>query len=138
MRVLLDNDVMLDYILKRPPSADEAKEIFERLKLNEIEAFVAPITPINVFYVVRKEKGKDDAFQAIKDLFIAVKVCAINKNLMQEALKLNFTDYEDAVQHACAEAERLDAIVTRNLSDYKNATLPVYSPIEFMNLLKTR
>lgn len=105
MRVLLDNDVTLDYILKRPPSAAEAKEIFERLKLNEFEAFVAPITPINVFYVVRKEKGKDDAFQAIKDLFIAVKVCAINKNLMQDALKLNFTDYEDAVQHACAEAE---------------------------------
>jgi predicted nucleic acid-binding protein len=137
MRVLLDNDVTLDYVLKRPPAAVEAKEIFERLKRGEIDVFIAPITPVNVFYIVRKLKGKDSAFQAIKDLFKAVKVCTINKGLMQAALKSNFTDYEDAVQHACAEAENLDAIVTRNISDYKNAVLPVYSPAQFLNLLKT-
>jgi hypothetical protein len=56
---------------------------------------------------------------------------------MQNALLLNFNDYEDAVQHTCAEAENLDAIVTRNISDYKNATLPVYSPTEFLSLLNT-
>jgi hypothetical protein len=44
---------------------------------------------------------------------------------------------QDFVQHACAEAENLDAIVTRNLSDYKNARLPVYSPAEFLSQLKT-
>lgn len=138
MRVLLDNDVTLDYILKRSPFAVEARAIFERLKGNEIEVFVAPITPVNVFYITRKEKGKDAAFQAVEDLLLAVKISKINKNLMRNALKLNFTDYEDAVQHACAEAENLDAIISRDLSDYKNATLPVYSPTEFLKMLKTR
>lgn len=137
MRVLLDNDVVLDYILKRPPSAAEAKGIFDCLAKTEFEAYVAPITFNNVFYVIRKAQSKTAAFQAVEKLIKILEVCVANKNVMQNALFSNFIDYEDAAQHACAEAENLDAIVTRNLSDYKNATIPVYSPPDFLDLLKT-
>lgn len=137
MRVLLDSDVALDFVLKRPPAAAEAKEIFERLKQNEFEAFIAPITLINAFYVVRKEKDKATAFQAVKDLLAAAQICTTDKTVLQDALLLNFTDYEDAVQNACAVAENLDLVVTRNLPDYKNATLPVRSPADFPTLLNT-
>lgn len=137
MQVLLDNDVVLDYLLKRPPSATEAKGIFDNLAKNKFEAYVAPITFNNVFYVIRKAQDKNAAFQAVERLLKILEVCAANKVVMQNALLLNFTDYEDAVQHACAEAENLDEIVTRNLSDYKNAAIPVYSPTDFLNLLTT-
>ena len=43
--------------------------------------------------------------------------------------------YEDAVQHACGTANQLDAIVTRNLNDFKNASWPV-SPGGFLNHVK--
>jgi hypothetical protein len=55
-----------------------------------------------------------------------------------EAYKLAFADYEDAVQHASAVANGLDTIVTRDLNDYKNATLPVFSPTDFLNKLKSQ
>ena len=138
MRVLFDNDVVLGYVLQRSPFNIEANELFMRLGRNEFAAYIAAITPINVFYVVRKEKNKTVAFQAVADSLSSFHICLANKKVLQNALLLNFSDYEDAVQHACAEAENLDAIVTRNLSDYKNATLPVYSPQDFLNLLKTR
>jgi hypothetical protein len=47
---------------------------------------------------------------------------------MWQALELPFSDYEGAVQHASAAREQLDAIVTRNITDYRGATLTVYSP----------
>jgi predicted nucleic acid-binding protein len=137
MRVLLDNDVIQDFVQQRLPLEVEANAIFERSALGEFEIYIAPITPVNVFYVMRKLKGRSVAFQALNDLFKSVEVCEINKSILFNALSLNFADYEDAVQHACAESENLDAIVTRNLSDYKNASLPVYSPAEFLNFLKT-
>lgn len=136
MRVLLDNDIVLDYTLLRPPAAAEAKSVFDALAHGEFAAYVAPITLNNVFYVLRKQ-GKPAAFQAVEKLLKILDVCTADKSVMQNALSLNFTDYEDAVQHACAELENLDLIVTRNLSDYKNATLPVYSPAGFLNLLNT-
>ncbi len=62
MRVLLDNDVVLDFLLIRQPFYAEADEIFIRLQNKEFKAYISAITPINAFYTTRKEKGKDVAF----------------------------------------------------------------------------
>ncbi len=56
MRILLDTNVVLDFILKRAPFNIEAKEIFIRAAQRQIGIFVSPITPINAFYTTRKEK----------------------------------------------------------------------------------
>jgi len=137
VRVLLDTNVVLDFILKRSPFNIEAKEIFVRAAQRQIKIFVSPITPINAFYTTRKEKGKDVAFQSIEKLLKIVQITKSDKYILQNALLLNFNDYEDAVQHECALAENLDAIVTRNTKDYKNSSVKVYSPAEFIQLLQT-
>lgn len=132
MRVLLDTNVVLDFILERQHFFTEADEIFVRLQDNKFEAFISAITPINVFYTTRKERGKDIAFQAIKELLKLVQIARCDKNIFQYALVSGFNDYEDAVQHECAMAENLDAIVTRNTKDFTNASVQVYSPSEFL------
>jgi hypothetical protein len=96
------------------------------------------ITPVNVFYIARKLKGADEARQAVKLLLASLTVCPLHKSILEEADKLPFTDYEDAVQHASATAARLEVIVTRDLGDYKNATLPVLSPREFLDKMKSQ
>jgi hypothetical protein len=95
------------------------------------------ITPINIFYVGRKEIGREKTLQAIDDLLIMTKICMTNSDILRAALTSPITDYEDAVQHECAAQENLDAIVTRNTKDYKNATVKVYSPDEFLQILQT-
>ena len=134
MRVLLDNDVILDFILTRQPFFAEADEIFVRLQNEEFMAYISTITPINAFYTTRKEKGKDVAFKAVEGLLKLVEVCRTDKSVLQNAFTLSFTDFEDAVQCSSALAENLDAIVTRNLKDYKNSTIKVYSPSEFLQI----
>ena len=101
----------------------------------EFEAFISTITPINAFYTTRKEKGKDVAFKAVEGLVKLVEICRTDKAVLQNAFTLGFTDFEDAVQCASAMAENLDAIVTRNVKDYKNATVKIYSPDEFLQVL---
>lgn len=135
MRVLLDTNVVLDFILKRQPFDIEAKEIFVRAAQKQIEVFVSPITPINAFYTTNKEKGKAAAFQSIEQLLKLVRITKCDKMVFQNSLSLGFDDYEDAVQHECAAAENLDAIVTRNVKDYKNALIKTYSPGEFLQVL---
>ncbi len=137
MRILLDNDVVLDFILKRPPFNTEAKKIFDYVGRGEVTIYISTITPINTFYTTRKERGKDVAFKAIEDLLKLVEVCRTNKSVLQNAFTLGFADFEDAVQCASALAENLDAIVTRNTKDYKNSTVTVYSPGEFLQFLQT-
>lgn len=138
MRVLLDSDVVLDFVLARKPFVEAAGELFELIAQGACDGYVSGIIPINVFYVMRKAQGVAQARQAIDDLLIAFQVCPITQRVLRDAFTLPFTDYEDAVQHASAEAIKLDAIVTRNLDDYKNATLPVYSPVDFLSHLKAQ
>ena len=136
-RVLLDTDVNLDFVLQRQPFFAKASEIFTRLGSGEFEAYVSAVTPINVYYFTRKVKGIGGAKQAVRDLLIAVKICAVDGKTLQDAHNSPITDYEDAVQHECAAAENLDAIVTRNAKDFKNSLVKVYSPTEFLRFLQT-
>ena len=136
MKVLLDTNVVLDFILRRTDFIVEAGEIFVRLQNLEFEGFVSSITPINAFYTTKKEINAGAAFASIKKLLTVVEVCLTGKAEMQMAFSLDFSDFEDAVQCASAMAEGLDAIVTRNTKDYANSPIQIYSPAEFLEVLK--
>jgi len=136
VKILLDTNVVLDFILERPDFIAEAEEIFVRLQNLEFEGFVSPITPVNAFYTTKKEVDSEAAFSSIKRLLTVVDVCLTGKAQMQMAFSLGFSDYEDAVQCASAMAEGLDAIVTRNTNDYANSPIQIYSPAEFIEVLQ--
>ncbi len=138
MRVLLDTNVVLDVVLAREPFAQASAALFKLHEQGKIDAYIAAITPINVFYITRKFKGGQEARQAVELLFGSLAVCPLSHGVLDEAYKLPFSDYEDAVQHASAAANGLDTIVTRDIKDYKNATLPVFSPADFLKKLESQ
>ncbi len=135
MRVLLDTDVVMDVMVARLPFAQTSGQLLDLAEKGTFEAYVSSITPINIFYAARKTKNAGNLREALRLLLQSVRVCPIDQSVLTAALDLPFADYEDAVQHAAATASKLDAIVPRNLKDYSNATLPVYSPADFLNQL---
>lgn len=135
MRVLLDTDVVLDVIVARLPFAHTSGQLLDLASKGTFEAYVSSITPLNIFYVARKAKSVGNLREALRQLLQTVRVCPIDHSVLTVALDLPFADYEDAVQHAAATVSKLDAIVARNLKDYSNATLPVFSPADFLNQL---
>jgi predicted nucleic acid-binding protein len=135
MRVLFDTDVVLDLVLDREPFVETAAALFELHEQGRIDGYISSITPVNVFYLTRKNKGIEVARRAVEELLATLNVCALDRFILEDAHRLGFTDYEDAVQYASATASGLDAIVTRNLKDYKNTTLPVFAPADFLNQL---
>ena len=135
MRILLDNDVVLDYVLNRDKHFACAAEIFRLLDASKIDVFVSAITPVNTFYTTRKEKGLEAATQAVQLLLDTVRFCTSDRSVLQNAFDMGFSDFEDAVQCASAVAEGFDAIVTRNTIDYANSPIQIYSPAEFLEVL---
>ncbi len=136
MRVLFDTDVVLDLVLDREPFVEAAAALFELHEHREISAYISGVTLINVFYITRKIKDISIARQAVGELPATLRACPLDQSILESAYTLAFTDYEDAVQHESASSSLLDAIVTRNVGDYKNAALPVFTPSDFLNHLK--
>lgn len=59
-------------------------------------------------------------------------ISAVDRDVLKRALQLNMTDFEDAIQIASAQAERLDAIITRDAQDYVNSPIQALTPAEFV------
>lgn len=132
MRALIDTNILLDLLLDRPPFADNAEAIWEAARTGRFEGYVAAISPVNVFYIVRKARGVDQARQAVQALLAAFEICTLDQASLQNALALPLADYEDAVQLVGAMVNRLDGIVTRNPTDFAGALISVFSPETFL------
>ena len=137
MRVLVDTDVILDYVLPRDEFVDNATTIWEACAQGQFEGYVSAVTPVNVFYLARKALGNDQAQVVLRKLLNNWRVCAVNDLVLKDALALGWSDFEDAVQHTSAVQQGIDTLVTRNLGDYRQASLTVFSPTDFLNRLSS-
>ncbi len=135
MRVLLDTDVVLDVMLAREPFAQASAAVFDLHEKGRIVVYLCALTPSTIFYVARKVKTAEELRKGMSRLLNSVRICPVTSSILIKAITSPISDYEDAVQHAGALALGLDAIVTRNLKDYQNAALPVYSPAQLLELL---
>lgn len=132
MRVLLDTNVILDFLLDREPFAQAAADLWQANEDGDIDAYVSAMTPVNVFYIARKFRGSEEARRVVSGLLAACRIAPLDYQVLSQALALPFKDYEDAVQHASATGSQLEAVITRNPGDFQGATLPVYAPAEFL------
>jgi predicted nucleic acid-binding protein len=130
MRILIDTNVVLDLLQEREPFIESAAKLFERIDAGEIEGFIAATTITNIYYIIRRAAGAVVAQDAITQILADLTICAVDRNVFEQALNLDFQDFEDAVQYACAIASNADAIVTRDMSGFVSAEIPVILPDE--------
>lgn len=134
MRVLIDTNIVLDFLQERQPFVEDAASLFEKIDAGEVEGLIAATTITNIYYIIRKAAGAIVAQDAIVQLLTDLQICAVDRNILEGAIILNFQDFEDAVQCACGLAHRVDAIVTRDKSGFPRAGIPVVSPGELKNI----
>jgi predicted nucleic acid-binding protein len=130
MRVLIDTNIVLDFLQEREPFVEAAAQLFKRIDAGEIEGFITATTITNIYYIIRKAAGSEVAIDAIIQIMTDLHICAVERNVLEQAIALNFQDFEDAVQYACAIGYGVDAIITRDISGFINSEIPVMSPGE--------
>ncbi|WP_339381795.1 PIN domain-containing protein [Dendronalium phyllosphericum] len=62
-------------------------------------------------------------------------ICPVNRAVLESAFSSSLTDFEDAVQIACAVAQGLDAVVTRD-TDFSNTLISVLNVEEVLQQLE--
>lgn len=65
-----------------------------------------------------------------------MEICPVNREVLEVAFSSGWADYEDAIQVACAVAQGLDAISTRDNQGFLNASVPVLSVQECLHRLE--
>jgi predicted nucleic acid-binding protein len=132
MRILIDTNIVLDFLQEREPFVEDAARLFEKIDLGEIEGFIAATTITNIYYIVRKAAGIEVAENAIIQVLSDLQICTVDRSILEQAIALGFRDFEDAVQYACALAYGVDAIATRDIAGFVGAETPVKLPRELI------
>lgn len=132
-KVLIDTDVLLDFLCDRKPFGNFAVEIFNLCEDNQISGFVSPQIISNVYCLLRKTAKHDIIIEKIKQLLTIVDIIKIDKDAVINALNSEFKNFEDALQNFSAiENGELDIILTRNIKDFKKSKLAILSPETYL------
>lgn len=135
--IFVDSDVFLDTLLTRDPFAEKSKAIFLLAINGEISIFLSSLMISNSFYVARKEIGKDIAIKSILQILDYCQILSVGDEEIRNAFRRGFKDFEDGIQFETAiQDPTIEAIITRNIKDYKLSTLPVYTPDNFLQLFR--
>lgn len=131
IRALLDTNIILDALFAREPFGEQAAVIWQAHEDERFTGYLCAITPVNVFYIARKEIQRKPALRMMHKLMDTFEISPVNQDVLRSALQFDLTDFEDAVQIASAQADGLDFIITRDTRDYEKSPIKALTPSEF-------
>ena len=133
MVLLVDANIVLDFLLKREPFYSDSKKVMEICSHDNVNGCIALHTVTTLWYILRKipDEQRRTALRSICDLLEVVgtshdKVVAAIDNAA-------FKDFEDCIQTKCAKTAHADYIITRNTDDFKLSEVAVLTPKELIN-----
>ena len=128
MKVLLDTNVIVDVALERQPYFSDSETVLSFVELGQMEGYNSASTFSDLYYIIRKEKGRNLALEFLREIATFCQVATVDRAVISIALTANFRDFEDAIQHSTAVVNHLDAIVTRNPQDFPVVTPRIITP----------
>lgn len=129
MKVLIDTNILLDYLLEREPFAQPAQKIVRACQENKLTGFLAAHSITNMFFILRRHYTDGERRALLLDLCELFTIEGIDKYKLYAALcKKEFHDFEDCLQAECARACGADFIVTRNVKDFGYSEIPCVTP----------
>lgn len=138
MAVLIDANVILDYIGSREPFYREAYKIMDLCYHKEVDGYIAFHSVSIIWYILRKFIPNDSERRLwLKRVLEIIRVIGTSHEEVIKAIDMDeFKDFEDCLQNKCAETINARYIVTNNVKDFGESTIPAITPAEFCQLMK--
>lgn len=135
-KILVDTDVILDFFFDRKPFSENSTTILNLCENNIIVGYVTPVIISNIYYLLRRNAKHEKVIEKLKLLLTILNVLKMDKSTIDKALNSDFKDFEDALQNFSAvNFGEIEAIITRNIKDYKRSEIGVLTPESFVNLI---
>jgi len=131
--IFVDTNIILDVVTGRLPHSVEATSLFTLIEEEQIKSSASSLSFSKLYYVLRKFATHQKVVSKLKELSDLLHILSVDESTIKNALQSKFKDFEDAIQYYTALSDpKIDAIVTRNIKDYKESGLPVMSPETFL------
>ena len=134
-KILIDTNVLLDYLLEREPFFEYAKKVILSCTEGNTKGCIAAHSISNMFFILRKDYNAKERREILSNICMIFDVEGIDKaKLLSGLANEKFSDFEDCLQMECAKSYGAEYIVTRNVSDYSVSDIKAILPNEYLGL----
>ena len=137
MKLFLDTNVLIDFILERPLFYQPAAMIVSLAAERKIVICVSALSVVTAnFICIERCKMPLDVYRRKVDfLRNFIEVCSVDSSDINSSYEANWKDFEDGVQYFSAIRSGVDYLVTRNVKDFEENDLKVITVDEACRLL---
>jgi|GEM_PF-1048958 len=129
VKVLVDADVLLELFINRSGFVEDVERLLTEIKKSpQIEVYTTDKCLKRIR--IEDELG-DDAVSFVEEILCG-RVITIDSEIRVQARVSCLQDYDSAEELACANARKLDAIITQNPQNFDGSTLPIWSVANFL------
>lgn len=134
---MLDTNIIIDALTSREPWNKSAEKIFLMSANHTVDMYITASSATDIYYLLRKFiKDTTQSKKIMSKLYMIVGILDVTAENCMEALASSINDYEDAVVEKVASSKKMDYIVTRNIKDYKEGTVKVILPDDFIRMME--
>lgn len=137
MKVLVDTNVVLDVMLARQPFARHSSKVLALIEKSLIEGYLCATTVTTIDYLLSQSLPDKEASKSIERLLALFEVAPVNRAILEQALRSEIDDFEDAVLEQSAKLVDAKVIATRNLKDFRKAEVTALDPEELISQISS-
>lgn len=130
--ILVDLNVLLDVFQKREPHYRASAAVLEKVIRKEQKALIAAHAVTTAHYLVSRYQNANRADQALGWLLRYFDIAPIGRAELARARQLGWRDFEDAVVASAAESAACQALITRNVKDFRDSPVAAMTPDEYL------
>ena len=130
--IFLDTNIIVDLIADRPPFSKYAIELFSLAELNKIKLYTSSHSLTTTHYLLKKYIEEKELRVILHNLLEFITIISVDLDVLRKSLNSNHKDFEDAIQFYAAIENNISILLTRNLKDFKKATIPVMTPQQYL------
>ncbi len=135
--VFIDINILMDIYAEQKLFIKSSLAVYVLGIDKKINLFTTSNTITTLHYLLKKILSEEKIRLTLEHIIEHVSIIPIDINIIKKSLKSSHKDFEDAIQIISAQSIKdMDCIVTRDLKDYKNAEINVFTPDDFLNSLK--
>ncbi|MCL2499667.1 MAG: PIN domain-containing protein [Defluviitaleaceae bacterium] len=113
MKIVIDNNILLDALLNRTPFHEPAQQILLACAETH-EGCITANSLTDIYYMLNKMTNASNAKASVKKLMGLFTVLPVSGEECANALLYPMDDFEDALIVECAKKAKADCIVTRD------------------------
>lgn len=128
MHLLINSNVVIDFIGRRQPYYDAAKLLFQLIAVQEFIASISVSMLTDIHYILARDYGSVAAQEMLEDKLEYLQLVGVDPEDAHKALAARWPDFEDCLVAQCAQKIGADYIVTRNTADFTQSAVPAITP----------